>query len=61
MKITVKHNPQGLSARVNKADFQRKATQVLNTVVKPQIQNAHSKSISLNAAQKAHKNCNGPI
>lgn len=61
MKITIKRHVNASSSRVGGDEFRQKARVVLNTVVKPQIQIAKTKKMDLNSAQKAHKNCNGPI
>lgn len=61
MKITIKNTSLNFSTRIKKDLFERKTSMVLNTIVRPQIQNARTQSLQLNEVQKAHQNCNGHI
>ena len=64
MKIIVKKDKPVFTSGTTYERFQQRATEVYNTVVKPQLE-ARSKSENsgkqLSAAQKANLNCNSPI
>ena len=59
IKITINQEKKVKSSRVNINMFEKKATQIYNTVVKSQIEFANSRDLNIN--KKEIQSCNNPI
>ena len=59
IRITINSTKSSASSRINKQEFEQKASVIFNTIVKNQI-NESNKSI-LQTPKVNSKNCNNPI